>query len=145
MSHFIIKCLHFSHFSPHCSQLIRAFLQPCPCLPRLQPGGCALIKSVSSQLQRLDINVPMADNFPPPPLRMLPILAVYFTPTCKAHPPVLQKQLALDAIITVSTPSTRHTTYTRMSLCRRMAQKDVQSFLLTQNHHKRAGFGVGCR
>ncbi|MPC65062.1 hypothetical protein E2C01_059186 [Portunus trituberculatus] len=33
---------------------------------------------------------------------MLPLLTVQFTPTCKAHPPVLQKRLGLDAIASVS-------------------------------------------
>lgn len=113
VAYFTVKCLHFPHLSPHYSQVIRTFLQLRPRIPPLQPGGRALIKTVSSQLQRLDINIPVADFFPPPPPWMLPIPTVHFTPTCKAHPPVLQKQLALDAIATVSnTIDTPHHIYT---------------------------------
>ncbi|XP_063858328.1 uncharacterized protein LOC135099751 [Scylla paramamosain] len=113
VTYFTVKCLHFPHLSCHYSQVIRTFLQPHPRLPRLQPGGRALIKTVCSQLQRLDINVPVADIFPPPPPWMLPLPMVHFTPTYKAHPPVLQKQLALDAIASVSaTIVTPHHLYT---------------------------------
>ncbi|XP_063861761.1 uncharacterized protein LOC135101552 [Scylla paramamosain] len=113
VTYFTVKCLHFPHLSCHYSQVIRTFLQPHPRLPRLQPGGRALIKTVCSQLQRLDINVPVADVFPPPPPWMLSLPMVHFTPTYKAHLPVLQKQLALDAIASVSaTIVTPHHLYT---------------------------------
>ena len=113
VTYFTIKCLHYPHVSPHYSQLIRTCLEPRPRLPRLQPSGRALLKTVSSRLQHLGVIVPVADVFPPPPPWMLPLPVVHFTPTCKAHPPVLQKQLALDTIVTVSaTIDAPHHVYT---------------------------------
>ncbi|MPC28548.1 hypothetical protein E2C01_021757 [Portunus trituberculatus] len=99
MSTRIVNMLHELDFSP----LIESIhANDPPSSLSLQPDGRAVIKTVCSQLQRLDINVPEVDIFPPPPPWMLPLPTVHFTPTCKAHPPVLQKQLALDAIASVS-------------------------------------------
>ncbi|MPC63052.1 hypothetical protein E2C01_057144 [Portunus trituberculatus] len=62
----------------------------------------ALIKTVLSYLRRLYFDIPVADFAPVPPPWMQPMPTVFFTPIYKAHHPVVQKKLTLEAIATFS-------------------------------------------
>ena len=97
-----LKCLHHSQIVPYYSQTIRNALQPRSRIPPLQAGGRLLIKTVSTLLQRLDINIPEAEVFHGPPPWMIPTPLVSFTPTSKTAVPALQRQLALEAIAAMS-------------------------------------------
>ncbi|KAG0714003.1 hypothetical protein GWK47_014959 [Chionoecetes opilio] len=112
-----IKCLHYPQVVPHYSHTIRSAMQPRPRIPPLQAGGRTLIKTVSSLLQRLDINVPEAEALPGPPPWMIPTITVHYTPTSKSALPALQRQLALEtkASISSSRPTLNHV-YTDGSL-----------------------------
>ncbi|KAG0720142.1 Gag-Pol polyprotein [Chionoecetes opilio] len=77
-------------------------LDPAAPRPPLRPGVRTLVNTVCSTLLRLDLNVPVAEvDHGPPPWR-IPPPQVSFTPTSKAAPPLLQKQLALEHIAAVS-------------------------------------------
>ena len=101
-----IKCLHLPHISSHYSQLIRTSLQPNSRLPAILPAGRALIRSVSSVLRSLNLDVPVADVPPGPPPWLLPVPEVSYTPTSKSDLPSLQLQLALQHVETVTSSVT---------------------------------------
>ncbi|KAK3884718.1 hypothetical protein Pcinc_011036 [Petrolisthes cinctipes] len=103
---FTVKCLHFPHLSPHYSQLVRTSLRPNHPVPPILPAGRTLIRSVSSVLRGLNIDIMVADVPPGPPPWMLPTPDVSFTPTSKSELPSLQRQLALEHIETVTSSIT---------------------------------------
>jgi len=109
VSSFSVKCLHSPHLAPHYSRVFRTLLDPVAPRPPLRPGVRSLINTVCSILQRLDINVPVAEVDHGSPLWRIPHSEV-FTPTSKADPPLLQKQLALETIARVSSsvPAAHH-------------------------------------
>lgn len=110
VSSFSIKCLHSPHLTPHYSHVLRASLDPAaPRLP-LRPGVRTLVNTVCSTLQRLDLRVPVDEVDHGPPPWKIPQPQVTFTPTSKAAPPPLQKQLALEHINAVSSsvPAAHH-------------------------------------
>ena len=117
VSFFAVKCLHFPHLSPHFTALVRASLGPVPPVPPLLPPGRRLIRSVSSMLRGLNLQVLVADVPPGPPPWMLPSPVVSFTPTAKSDPPPLQLQLALEHVARVTSSLTApHRFYTDGSL-----------------------------
>ncbi|KAK3889118.1 hypothetical protein Pcinc_006860 [Petrolisthes cinctipes] len=103
---FTVKCLHFPHLSPHYSQLVRTSLRPNSPVPPILPAERTLIRSVSSMLRSLNIDIMVADFPPGPPPWMLPTPDVSFTPTSKSELPSLQRQLALEHIETVTSSIT---------------------------------------
>ena len=110
VSSFSIKCLNSPHLAPHYSHVLRASLDPAAPRPPLRPGVRTLVSTVCSTLQRLDLRVPVVEvDHGPPPWR-IPTPQVTFTPTSKADPPLLQKQLALEHISAVSSsvPAAHH-------------------------------------
>ena len=110
ISSFGVKCLHSPHLAPHYSHVLRASLDSAAPHPPLCPGVRILANTVCSTLQRFDLRVPEAEvNHGPPPWR-IPQPQVTFTPTSKADPPLLQKQLALEHIraMSSSVPAARH-------------------------------------
>ncbi|XP_050706751.1 uncharacterized protein LOC126992111 isoform X3 [Eriocheir sinensis] len=112
-----VKCLHFPHLSPHYSQLIRMSLGPARPVPPILPAGRALIRSVSSLMRSLDLDIPVADVPPGPPPWLLPMPEVSLTPASKSDPPPLQLQLALEHVATVTSSITApHCLYTDGSL-----------------------------
>ena len=112
-----VKCLHFPHLSPHFTLLLRASLGPTPPVPPLLPPGRRLIKSVSSMLHSLNLQVLVADVPPGPPPWKLPSPVVSFTPTSKSDLPSLQLQLALEHVALITSSITApHRLYTDGSL-----------------------------
>ena len=76
-------------------------------------GGRALIATVSSTLLRLDIAVSEAEPFPGPPPWLIPTPKVSYTLVSTSVLPALQRQLALEAIATVtSADHALHQVYT---------------------------------
>ncbi len=67
-----VKCLYFPYLSPHYSQLIRTSLGPARPVPPILPAGRALIRSISSLLRNLDLDIPAADVPLGPPQWLLP-------------------------------------------------------------------------
>jgi len=105
-----VKCLHSPHLAPHYSHVLRASLDPATPRPPLRPGVRTLVSTVCSTLHRLHLDIPVAEvDHGPPPWR-IPQPHVTFTPTSKTDPPLLQKQLALQHIATLSSsvPAARH-------------------------------------
>ncbi len=112
-----VKCLHFPHLSPHYSQLIRMSLGPARPVTPILPAGRALIRSVSSLMRSLDLDIPAVDVPPGPPPMLLPTQEVSLTPASKSEPPPLQLQLALEHVATVTSSITApHCLYTDGSL-----------------------------
>ncbi|XP_045114076.1 uncharacterized protein LOC123506217 [Portunus trituberculatus] len=112
-----VKCLHFLHLSPHFTALVRASLGPASAVPPLLPSSRRLIRSVSSCLRSVDLQVLVADVVPGPPPWKLPSPVVSFTPTAKCDPPPLQLQLALEHVEQVTSSITApHHLYTDGSL-----------------------------
>jgi len=102
VSFFSVKCLRSPQLAPHYSRVLRASLDHTAPRPPLRPGARTLVNTVCSTLQRLALDVPVAEvDRGPPPWRILQP-QVTFTPTSKADPPRLQKQLALEHIAAVS-------------------------------------------
>ncbi len=62
-----VKYLHFPHLSPHYSQLLRRSLGPARPVPPILPTGRALIRSVSSLMRSLELDIPVLDVLPGPP------------------------------------------------------------------------------
>ena len=77
-------------------------LPPHSRLPAILPAGRTLIRTVSSVLRSLDMDVPVADVPPGPPPWLLPTPEVSYTPTSKSDLPSLQLQLALEHLATVT-------------------------------------------
>ena len=77
-------------------------LPPHSRLPAILPAGRTLIRTVSSVLRSLDMDVPVADVPPGPPPWLLPTPEVSYTPTSKSDLPSLQLQLALEHVATVT-------------------------------------------
>ena len=101
VTYFSVKCLHSPHLAPHFSTVIRTSLNPdAPRLP-LRPAGHNHVNAVCDNLRGLNINVPEEAAIPGLPPWRLPV--VTFTPTSKDAYPLLQKQLALEDIASVST------------------------------------------
>ncbi|MPC33906.1 hypothetical protein E2C01_027274 [Portunus trituberculatus] len=72
-------------------------------IPSVRATGPTLIKSVSSVLRSVILDVLAADVLPGPSPWMLPTSEVSFTPTTKTDsPPALQLQLALQHVATVT-------------------------------------------
>ncbi len=112
-----VKCLYFPYLSPHYSQLIRTSLGPARPVPPILPAGRALIRSISSVLCHLDLDLPAADVPPGLPPWLLPTPKVSLTPTAKSDLPPLQLQLALEHVATVTASITApHQLYTDGSL-----------------------------
>lgn len=105
-----VKCLHFPHLAPHYSNVILAALNPDLPRPLLRSGGRNLVRVVCADFRRLAIDVPAAEVAPGLPPWRVPLPIVSFTPTSKAAHPLLQKQLALEAIesVSASVPSAHH-------------------------------------
>ncbi|KAG0716294.1 hypothetical protein GWK47_010036 [Chionoecetes opilio] len=117
VSYLTIKCLRSPRLAPHYSRVIRTDLGPPSPIPRIQPGGRTLIKTVCSLLLRLNVTVPEEVFVPGPPPWLAPVPAVRYTPTSKAALPVLQRQLALEAIEAASSSvPVSHRVYTDGSL-----------------------------
>ena len=100
---FSVKCLHSPHLAPHFSAIIRTSLDPDAPGLQLRPGGRNLVNAVCDNLRDLDINVPEEAGVPALPPYRIPLPTVTFTPTSKDAPLLLQKQLALQTIASVST------------------------------------------
>lgn len=75
---------------------------PRPSRILLQPGDRLLIRRVTSLLRGLDAAIPEAEDVPGPPSWMASVPEVHYTPTSTAAHPVLETQLALATIATVS-------------------------------------------
>ncbi len=117
VTRFTVKCLHFPHLSPHYSQLISTSLGPARHVPPILSAGRTLIKNVSSLMRSLELDIPAVDVPPGPPPWLLPSPEVSFTPTSKSDPPLLQLQLALEHVATVTSSITApHCFYTDGSL-----------------------------
>ncbi|KAG0719580.1 hypothetical protein GWK47_050151 [Chionoecetes opilio] len=103
VTYFTVKCLHFPYLAPHLSGVIKTSLDPNASGIPLQPFGQNLVNTVCINLCGLAITVHEEAAVPGlPPWRVtLPI--VTFTPTSKDVLPLLQKQLALETIASVST------------------------------------------
>ena len=101
-TYFTIKCLHYPHISPHYSHIIQTSLDPAAPRPLLRPGGQSLVRTVTSSIRSLDINI-VPENVDPglPPWRV-PVPAVSYTPASKSDLPHLQKQIALATIAELS-------------------------------------------
>jgi len=110
VTYFSVKCLHFPYLAPNFAAAIRTSLAPDAPRPPLRPGGCNLMKVVCDKLQDLNVNVPAPAVVPELPPWRVPHPAVTYTPTSKSDPPLLQKQLALETIASVSTlvPAAHH-------------------------------------
>ena len=125
VTYFTIKCLHTRHLSPHFCAVVHAFLDPAAPRPLLRPGGCSLLRTVTSNIRRLGINIVAEDVLPPFPPWRTPVPSVSYTPTSKVALPQLQRQTALQTIADLSTRlRVPHHLYTDGSL--------------------RAGGGAGC-
>ena len=107
---FTVKCLHSPQIAPHYSQVIRHALEQRRRIPPIQPGGRTLVKTVCTIIRSLDIDVPEENDVPGPPPWMQPNPEICYTPTSKADLPVMQRQLALEAIAAVSSsvPEAHH-------------------------------------
>ncbi len=110
VTHFSVKCLHSPHHAPYYANVLRASLDPDAPYPPLRPGVRTLVNTVCSTLQRLRIEVPVVEVDHGPPPWKIPRLQFTFTPTSKTDPPILQKQLALEHIIKLSSsvPNAHH-------------------------------------
>ena len=86
-----VKCRHFLHISPQYSQLIWNDLVPNSRLPAVLLTERTLIRSVTSVLRSLKLDVRVANVYPvPPPPWLPPLPEVSYTPTCKSDLPALQ-------------------------------------------------------
>ena len=105
-----VKCLHSPGLAPHYSNVILAALNPDLPTPLLRPGGRNLIRMVCADFRRLAFDVPAAEVAHGLPPWRVPLPVVSFTPTSKAAHPLLQKQLALETIdsVSASVPSAHH-------------------------------------
>ena len=113
VTRFTLKCLHYPHIDPHYSRTVRDSLAPRARIPPLLTGGRSLIKTVSSTLRRLDMDVSEAEPFPGPPPWLIPIPTVSYTLVATSVLPALQRQLALEAIATMtSADRSLHQIYT---------------------------------
>ena len=110
VSYLTVKCLHSPHQAPHYSSVILAALNPDVPRPLLRVGGRNLIRTVCNDLWRLAINVTPAEVAPGLPPWRVPLPLVSFTPTSKAVNPLLQKQLALETVgsVSASVPAAHH-------------------------------------
>ncbi len=101
-----VKCLYFPYLSPHYSQLIKTSLGPTRPVSPILSAGRALIRSISSVLRNLDLDIPAADVPLGPPPWLLPTPEVSLTPTSKSDLPPLQLQSALEHVATVTSSIT---------------------------------------
>ena len=102
VTYFTIKCLHNPNLSPHFCQIIQTSLDPAAPRPRLRPGGCSLVRTVTSTIRRLGIHITARNVLPAFPPWRTPVPSVTYTPTSRAAPPQLQRQSALHTIADLS-------------------------------------------
>ncbi|XP_050709605.1 uncharacterized protein LOC126994322 [Eriocheir sinensis] len=117
VTYFSIKCLHRPHLSPHFSHVIETSLDPAAPRPLHRSGGHTLVSTVSSNIQRLNINIVAEDVDRGPPPWQTPVPAVTYTLTSTSDLPQLQRQRALETIARLSSSlRVAHHLYTDGSL-----------------------------
>ncbi|XP_068245268.1 uncharacterized protein [Palaemon carinicauda] len=117
VTYFIIKCLYYTHLSPHYSNIIRNSLNLDVPRPQLRQGGHKLVSTVCSSIRGLDINI-VAENVDHglAPWQT-PVPAISYTPVSKTDLPQLQQQRALETIDSLSSSlSVAHHLYKDISL-----------------------------